>query len=145
MTPWESCLGQAAHLGHRFCEPGVTMAAWQQLPGWGLHPNKPYIIPKQCPRGQNSASSSFREVDAFERYPRWRTIWGSTRDWSVSRRKKNIVDRPCVHLLRGCIKRIFESNKLVTFNWNVAINFKLHWWISYNDIFKIRSKLTIFK
>jgi len=44
MMPWESCLGQAAHLGHRFREPGVTMAAWQQLPGWGLHPNKPGCV-----------------------------------------------------------------------------------------------------
>jgi len=33
MTPWQSWLSQAAHPGHRFCAPGATMAAWQQLPG----------------------------------------------------------------------------------------------------------------
>ena len=43
MVPWESCLGQATHPGHRFRAPGATIDAWQLLHGWGLHPNKPSV------------------------------------------------------------------------------------------------------
>jgi len=41
----ESCPGQAVYSDHRFRVPGATMAAVssQQMPGWGLHPNKPAV------------------------------------------------------------------------------------------------------
>lgn len=44
MVPWKTCLCHASHPGGRFRWPGIMIAAWQQLPGSGSHPNKPLVF-----------------------------------------------------------------------------------------------------
>jgi len=62
MAPWKSCLGQAAHPGHRFRAPGATIDAWQLRMGEAFIQTIPAPAPRSHAAWCTAARPSWRWV-----------------------------------------------------------------------------------